>query len=335
VRSFSVVLAFLIAAGTVHGETLFERGDVVVQSSASSPFGPPYPDYADLSVADSFGQEKAIDGRFELPPFAGGLLFLDQQRALYVGPLGVTSWTDGISVRSVFLGPLNLHATGEILQMRSGDLITAERYRLGGLPRIVRFNSSGDVLWVYELTGAPPRAWYFGSEPNSFVGAEHFDVLRDQCTLLWTPGPSAARNGGIRVRVFDICTGRAASDFTTLPPEIEQLGAIRALPNGDVLIATPVDIRRFNAAGQQVAEYRAPVLFGRLMSSAPTFLALTPDASGFWAAVGDAVQRIDFASPDLIAARFRMDSGGTINLLAVVGEWRASLATPRRRSAGH
>ena len=326
-RHILLFAAACLFASAILAQPAFETGDVVVQASAQSQL-PGSPDGAFLTISDAFGLTKTVERRPELSPFAGGLLFLDPQQVFVSSRAGVKLWRDGFSVRSSSLDRLNLQAPGEILRTASGDLLVAETYRFGGLPRIVRFNTAGEVLWVYELTDAPGM---LPASPNSYVGAEHTELLRDQCSLLWTTGPRAGfRNA--RVRVLDVCTGRAAADFTT--GAIQQPMGIRALPNGDVLIATPEKIRRFNAAGKEIAEYRAPVPFLRWPVSGQMLLALTPDGSGFWAATENVIQRIDFASPEGIAAYLRTTYDfGTINVLSVVGEWRAALHPPRRRSA--
>ncbi len=320
----AAALALLIGF-SAFAQTAFERGDVVVQMSSTMGWEP-YTQFAEIHVLDPNGVRKEADRRFSPPPYASGFLIPDARRAFFASrALGVTLWRDGSNGLARPVNGLNLQDPGQVLQTRSGDLLVAERRRAGGKPRLVRFTAAGDLLWIYELPD-PPLAR--PNESNSYLGAQHMELLGDQCTLLWATSSSR------RVRVFNVCTGEAAHDLMTMPSDVDQIGSIRKLPNGDLLIGAdriwPAKsvVRRFDAAGNHVASHsELPSGFG-----GETLLALTPEGTGFWVAKDFVIQRIDFDSPGsaIVSTEIR---GNYLNALGVVGEWRAATHTaPRRRA---
>lgn len=326
----TALLALLLLAISARAQTLaLQRGDVIAQSR---PFNsllvyPPPGDEA--AIADSFGIPKSGAAALGLPKYFGttGLAFVDQNRAIYTTADGVFEWRAGLGASTVNVS-LRILYGGEILRTRGGDLLIAELFRVNGKPRIVRFTPAGNVLSVYEIAGAP---LYTGMQ---YAGVAHMDLLADQCTLLWTP------NTGTRYQVhtLDICTGSAKADFLNVTwqfeSDIEQIGSIRALPNGDVLIATQKDVRRFDPAGKKVATYKTPEPAVPPLS-AETLLALTPDASGVWIGRYNLIHRIDFASPSSPSATFMTNESTGLFALSVAGEWRAAQQPPpasKRRS---
>ena len=328
----TALLALLFVEISVHAQTLtLQRGDVIVQGQTYNTLLL-YPPPGDLVViADSFGIPRTGAFSLGLPKYfgQGGLSFVDENRAFYATDDGMFEWRARLALRSINLS-LRFPSGGEILRTRSGDLLIGELYRFGGKARIVRFTPAGDVLWIYEIADAQPLSTYFGMQ---YPGVAHMDLLAE-CTLLWTP------NTGTRYQVhtLDICTGSAKADFLNVTwqfeSDIEQIGSIRALPNGDVLIATQKDVRRFDRTGRKVATYPAPESWISDQRT-ETLLALTPDASGVWISRDKLIHRIDFASPSSPAVTFTTGSSAFFFALGVAGEWRAAQQPPpptKRRS---
>jgi len=327
----SALLALLLVGISVHALTL-QRGDVIAQIRPFNSLLVYPPPGDEVAIADSFGLPRSDAASLGLPKYfgTGGLSFVDQGRAIYSTQNGVFEWRAGLGASAVNLSLRVLYG-GEILRTRSGDLLIAELFRYGGKPRIVRFTPAGDVLWIYEIADAPQ---YTGMQ---YAGVAHMELLADQCTLLWTP------NTGTRYQVhtIDICSGSAKADFLNatwqFESDIEQIGSIRALPNGDVLIATQKDVRRFDKSGKKVATYKAPEPLIASPLDAETFLALTPDASGVWIGRYNLIHRIDFASPSSPPVTFMTNGGTSLFALGVAGEWRAAQQplSMKRRAAVH
>lgn len=327
------LLVLLLAAISVHPQTLtLERGDVIAQISACSARDLSPCPANELVIADSFGIPKpgTVPG---LPKYFGpyGLFFVDASRAIYTsftnGRYGLFEWRAGLggSASSALVD----EGGTETLRMRNGDLLTAIYISALSKPAIMRFTLAGDMLRIYAIPDMPV---FTGIQyPNGIgsPGVARMELLADQCTLLWTPNTI----GHFPVHTLDICSGSAKALFLDPTPQfesdIERIGSIRALPNGDVLIATQKDVRRFDRTGKKVATYQAPATFG-----SDTLLALTPDASGVWIGRDRLVHRIDFASPSSPAATFLTKELTHLIALSVIGEWRASEQPliPRRRS---
>ena len=199
---------------------------------------------------------------------------------------------------------------GELVETRAGHYLVAETAPYHAAPAVVRFTQSGEVLETLRL-------------PHD-ARATHIELLSNQCMLLYTAEWHSDAAEARRVRKFNVCTGRDEGVLFSVPIDALLAGALRQLPGGDLLIATGHDVRRFNLAGHQLAIYDVPA----------THLALTPDASGFWAVHNRSVQRVDFANPDVIAVSTSVEQT-LIGAVAVVGEWRAAVRTPaipRRRA---
>jgi hypothetical protein len=317
----TALLALLLVGISAHAQTAPQRGDVIVQGHPYNVliFYPPPGDV--VLLTDSFGIPKSGAGPLGLPKYfgQGGLSFVEENRAFYATDDGMFEWRPGLGSSNIHLS-LKFNSGGEILRTRSGDLFIAELYRFGAKPRIVRFTPAGDVLWIYEIADAPLISTFFGMQ---YAGVAHMELLADQCTLLWTP------NTGTRYQVhtLDICSGRAKGDFLNatwqFESDIEQIGSIRALPNGDVLIATQKDVRRFDRTGKKVATYQTPEAWIR-DPRIETLMALTPDASGVWIGRNNLFHRIDFASPSSPAAAFTPGYSAEFFALGVAGEWRAA-----------
>lgn len=187
--------------------------------------------------------------------------------------------------------------------MRSGNFLVAQNGSL------LEFNARG-VVAQHRLPGS----------------ASHIELLADQCTLLYS--------GGNRVAQFNICTNEPLPDFVVLRNGAEA-GAIRQLPNADVLVADGVAVERFTRDG-------------KLLSMFPfigvTHIALSVDGLSFWGAAVDGERaylrhfELDTTATETIPLEdpppaMTSTVPFAIDDLVVVGEWRASAAVGRRRAA--
>ena len=202
---------------------------------------------------------------------------------------------------------------GEIAPMRSGHFLVPERSndRARGA-KLIEFNVQGRVA-EYRFPEVV--------ENDRAIGAEHIELLADECTLLYAAGNRVAR--------FNICTRQAESDFAALSAG-ESAGSIRQLPNGDVLVASGSAVLQFTAAGALLRGY--PFL-------GVTHLALTPDGAAFWAAgvfAGKAELRlyenggartITLGNPGMVDPSVPVAASD----LVVVGEWRAGAVPAKTR----
>lgn len=314
----AVLLVLLALAGTTSAQDVLERGDLMLRMTFEEGGflgGTPPPDV--LEFFDTGGREKQL----AFPRLGGvrGVLAPDAARAFVTTTSRVVYVvTDGIAAEPI--RGLILQAPGEIVPMRSGDFLVAESGSVHTKPRIVQIDSAGRIVREGSLIHVPNP---FGNS-SWWLGVAHMELLADQCTIVWNTGDgglSGLRGEALRVRRFDICRGTALPDLFTLPFDAEP-GSLRQLPDGDLLIAAGSNVRRYDLRGTLRATY----------SVQATVLALTPDASGFWAVHTHEVHRVDFASPDLIAVRFTTEHLGGLGI-AVVGEWRAAMQFPRRRVA--
>lgn len=312
-RASSLVFLLLIAFGAAAGNVL-ERGDIVLKTGFVGGIigGTLPPDRLDFY--DDGGKAKHLAFP-ELPavramfaPEPERVLVTTTARAVYVVRNGVTAE----SIRG-----LELQSPGEIVPMRSGDLLVAETATVHTRPRIVQIDPAGRIVRDRTLTDVPMEGM------ATFYGVAHMELLSDQCTVVWNStdlGFLRLRTESVRVRRYDICTGTTLPDLFSLPWDSEP-GSLRQLPGGDLLIASGNDVRRYALDGTLRATYPIPA----------QAVALTPDATGFWASNRYYVYRVDFASPQLIAAQFPIE--GRLGLgIAVVGEWRASMQFPKRRA---
>jgi uridine phosphorylase len=236
---------------------------------------------------------------FKLVPLADGPLFAPNAgTVIFVHDRTVSVWDGqlhrftepGLGYTDLFTASVDLT---DIAPMRSGDFLVA------GNGALIEFNLRGKVG---EYT---------------FPGAQHIELLADQCTLLYTSGDAA-------VHRFNICSSEVQSDFAALIPG-ESAGAIRQLPNGDVLVADGSAILQFDARGSLLYSYQFPGV---------THLALTADGANFWAA-GVFLDKAELRLFSPItrqsqSIQFGNDEMQTIIVpvavtnLAVVGEWRAA-----------
>lgn len=118
-------------------------------------------------------------------------------------------------------------------------------------------------------------------------GTDWIDLSSDQCTIYYTSqGPSVLR--------FNVC------DRKQMPPLTSQLTealALRILPDGGVLVANLKNIKRFDANGNLLQTYDAP------LEDCWSGLALDSDGASFWAS--------DYCTSDVV--RFELDNGTLIS----------------------
>jgi outer membrane protein assembly factor BamB len=112
---------------------------------------------------------------------------------------------------------------------------------------LVAFNPDGTVRATYPLTGT------YMQFPGSVNSESPIDLAADQCTLFLI-------EGGTTIKRFNVCSGAPLPDFATIPPSAGQGTALRILPDGGVIVVTPVfaQLQRFDANGALVRTYSLP-----------------------------------------------------------------------------
>jgi hypothetical protein len=214
----------------------------------------------------------------------------------------------------------------EIAPMRSGNFLVAERSADAAHgAKLIEFNLQARVADFTFPQLLDPMT-------NRALGAMHIELLADQCTVLYTLGNDDP--AGNRVRRLNICTQQPQPDFASLVAG-QYEGAIRQLPNGDVLVANGSAILQFSAQGALLRSYQFPGV---------THLALTPDGSAFWAAgvaLGtEYLWYFDPSTPDGHPKAVQFGGPGSMTImvpldisdLVVIGEWRAALTSTRPRA---
>jgi hypothetical protein len=156
-------------------------------------------------------------------------------------------------------------------------------------------------------------------------GTPAIDLAADQRTIVYT-------SLGRRIMRYDVVADAQLSDFALLPTETDAMArGIRWLPDGGVLVADFVDIKRYNRYGVLIQRYNT--------SGGGDWgtVSLTPDGTAFWAA--NTANEGDTGFPPQIA-KFDLNSGSVLvqidedipdtagNLCSgginSIGEWRAA-----------
>jgi len=326
---FAVLLALPLAA------LPYDTGNVLVENHATAPsYGLTSNDlwvYFGGDYTYSAGATALIYQPYPIPGSAR--FFIPAPNVLiYANGRTVSVW-DGSShfygepetgTRDIFTADSDL---AEIAPARFGHFLVAERWNTPDVgAKLIEFNFAG-VVAEYRLPTIPDPAH------NRVLGANHIEVLADGCTVLYTLGLDDPNPG--RVHRFNICTGAAEADFLVPPSTLEFAGAVRQLPNGDVLVATGKSVRELTPQGVVAYEWAFENV---------THLVLTPDGLGFYAA-GVHHQPNDFRFYNLFARGDPPKSIATGNPemktlmvpdqmleLQVVGEWRAAVVTMRTRA---
>jgi hypothetical protein len=264
------------------------------------------PDGSSATLLTSFHGAADEPGFFS--PGAHQLLFVENN-TLMRSP-------DGTGRTSIVFS--NTAPLSEVAPMLNGNYLVGERSndpKTGA--RLIEIDPHGRPVAYYVLP--------LEQTSSSAVGAVHFELLEDNCTVLYDTG--VLHSDWRRVRRFNICTNRAEPDFARVPDAEQTLGSIRQLPGGDVLIAAG-DVFRYSRDGVLRRSYLVRTMF----------IALTPDGSAFWTTDDGGrgresmLRRISLDDPvTVLSVPLEQFATG----LTVVGEWRASVSpasTPRSRS---
>jgi hypothetical protein len=302
---------FIIASLLALPLAAFERAEVYFDHTATGPFTPGT-FYEAWAFAPSWSYAVATGGNLliykSVPVFGPGHFYIAAPNQVVFHSGGTVSWWDGVP--RLFSEPGKGYADifhddaplGEIAPMRNGDYLVPEQSTSGA--KLIEFNLQGRVAEVAFPNGA---------------GAEHIELLGDQCTLLYGIGNRIAR--------MNLCTGAALSDFAALAAD-QTVGSIRQLPNGDVLVAGGSAIVQFSAGGAMLRAYPFDGV---------TRIALLPDGNGFYAAGvsgGKPVLRVYGDGREIPVGNPGMNDSSTAQAaddLVVVGEWRAAAQPLRLR----
>jgi hypothetical protein len=299
------------------------RGDVEFEHSATNPFlsKPFYEswefnrqwDYAMASDAWPLIYKTVpyLDGPGHfLIPATNEIIFHSERTVSYWDGIPHIFSEPGKGYSDIFTDDAEL---GEVAPMRSGHFLVPERSNdRARSAKLIEFNVQGRVA-EYRFPEVV--------ENDRAIGAEHIELLADECTLLYGAGNRVAR--------FNICTRQAESDFATLSAG-ESAGSIRQLPNGDVLVASGSAVLQFTTAGALLRSY--PFL-------GVTHLALTPDGAAFWAGgvfadkaelrlyENGSARTITLGNPGMVDPSVPAAASD----LVVVGEWRAGAVPVKTR----
>jgi hypothetical protein len=293
-----LLLSFLVATPLA----AFTRGEVYFENRASAVLYEPWLFAPGLDYAVSAGATPLIYKT--VPMFGPGHFFIAAPNQIVFHSGGTVSVWDGVPhlFTEPGLGYTELFhddaPLGDIAPMRNGDFLVP-----AGL-QLIELNVHGRVREI--------------AFPN-VVAPEHIDLLGDQCTLLYGAGNRVAR--------MNICTGAALGDFAALDPG-KSAGAIRALPNGDLLVADGSEVLRYTADGALLMTYPFPGV---------THIALTPAGDAFYAGAvdaGNATLRVYGTGRDIPIGNPGMTDAfvpEAVDDLVVVGEWRAATAAAKQR----
>ena len=301
----TAVLLLLLAALPLSAQPL-QRGEVLLETEELIFFPPisavhswwiaaPQDPWAGVVAFPLIWDVPRFEGRAPMRAFGNGNVLVGDDDTIY-------RWHGTHTFDPVLKFTNEL---SEIAPVRSGHFLAAERYE----GKLIEFNLKGRVA------------------EYPFPGAEHIELLSDQCTLLFTNGANDNR-----VRRMNICTGRELSDFALLPGAA-YAGTIRQLPNGDVLVADGSAVRRFSRSGTLVGSYPFPgVTHIALFERGTKFYAAgvvdgTPLLRAFDVESTLPVREIPIGNPGMSGLRSER-----ITDLTVEGEWRASAAMMRRRA---
>jgi hypothetical protein len=330
----AAVLSILLATAA-HA---FERGNVLVEHRTEWPaLGASSTSY-DLQIHLGARYTLGTGGvplLYRYVPYGGpGHLLVPAPNQYVFHHDGIVAMWDGVYVlhsegRKGYVDLFSSDAElSEIAPMRSGNFLVAQRRTaLDRAAKLIEFNAQGRVAEYSFPTNIDRSA-------NASLGAMHIELLRDQCTVLYTLG-SDEPAGGSRVRRMNICTNQRQPDFAALQRD-QYAGAIRQLQNGDVLVANGTAVLHFTPDGALLRSY---------YFEGVTHIALSTDGSSFWAA-GIApdkafLRSISLTNLNAPITSIQIGNDGLSSLsapvatddLVVIGEWRASAARLKTRAA--
>ena len=167
-------------------------------------------------------------------------------------------------------------------------------------------NVSSRGIRMYDLAGN-----FIKSMDTKITRADFLDLTADNKTLYFT-------QEGMDIKTVDIATGKLGPNFTT--STARQAFALRILPDGGVLLADLVNIKRYNSQGQVIQTYSVPGLghwFG---------LNLDIDGTSFWSAdyITGNIYKFDIDT-GIVLQKFKSHSGPSTWGLIVYGEPTAAL----------
>lgn len=148
---------------------------------------------------------------------------------------------------------------------------------------IFKFNSEGTLLDRFDVA-------------RERRGSDWIDLAEDQKTIFYT-------SEGRRIFRYDVSTKTQLPDFAVLPAGGGIAFALRLLPNGGVLVADAINIKKLNAKGNIVQTYD---IAGQDYWFA---LNLDPDGTSFWS--GDRKTRT--------LARFNIETGEVMATVVTSG----------------
>lgn len=180
------------------------------------------------------------------------------------------------------------------------------------MPFSILFDGSGrayvgqsDCHGILELNSDGELQRSFAAEAEN-QGAVWIDLDVDGCTMYYT-------SRGQKVKRLNVCTGEQLADFYSLPGTAT-LNQIRALSNGDVLVAADTEILRINPFGTVVQVYDVATEFDLWYGIAPV------GDGTFWASnYGTSnVYRFDIDSGEVLASFNTGTPTTTVKGLAVM-----------------
>jgi hypothetical protein len=139
------------------------------------------------------------------------------------------------------------------------------------------FATGGAALDTFD---AEPEGFFDGGDLQNPNGTDWIELAADQRTLLYT-------SEGRLIKRFDLQTGTQLADFVDLTGTPGRLHALRLLPDGGLLAADSVNVKRFDSSGALVQTYdiEADLILG-LPYDTWFSLNLDPETGFFW--TGDA-----------------------------------------------
>lgn len=200
-----------------------------------------------------------------------GAMAFDASNNLYIPMFGMSNVVRSISASGsagLFVGGLT--SPTSVVVDNKGNIYVAENgYATHSDGDLLKYDSNGKLLATYTI---PLDPWS-GDDIDAMA------LANDQCTLRYTAI-------GESIRQFDICRNMPLGDFvSTLPDPLdstgvnEQLGEIRQLPNGNVLVGSWDNVYVLNNSGGVVNQFHIH------QYSSPLSVFPDPDGKTFW--VGD------------------------------------------------
>jgi len=179
-----------------------------------------------------------------------------------------------------------------------------------GTRDILKFAPDGTLLASYDV-------------PTEGRGSDWIDLAADQCTMYYTSESTS-------ILRYDVCTNAPLPNFATALGST--LYALRILPDGGVLVAADINVKRLDASGTVIGTY--PKAAGE--TSFLFALNLDPDGVHFWTAgygTGN-VYKYAIEPVGQPVTTFNVQRAGCcLSGLAVFGERRAAQPTPTATGA--